>query len=69
MVDTGMATAPMQANAQFGSAMTIGDFDHNGTTDLAVGLPGQTVGGVAAAGAVQVLFGASVSIFSDGFEE
>jgi len=68
MVEAGMATAPMQANAKFGSAMTIADFNLDGTTDLAVSLPGQTVGDFSAAGAVQILFGAPVSIFSDGFE-
>jgi hypothetical protein len=35
------------------------DFDHDGFGDLAVGVPGEGVGGAAAAGAVVVLFGSA----------
>jgi hypothetical protein len=41
----------------FGSPLAIGDFDGDGFDDLAIGVPGEDVGGLAEAGAVNVLFG------------
>lgn len=41
----------------FGWALATGDFDGNGFTDLAVGVPGENVDGNANAGAVNVLYG------------
>jgi len=43
----------------FGSALAAGDFNADGFRDLAVGAPGQTVGGNASAGAVNVIYGHS----------
>jgi hypothetical protein len=40
----------------FGSSLVLGDFDKNGTLDIAVGVPGQTVGGKSEAGAVHVIY-------------
>ncbi|TAH38152.1 MAG: hypothetical protein EYC70_05895 [Planctomycetota bacterium] len=40
---------------QFGYCLAMGDFDANGQMDVAVGVPGYTVGGDADAGAVSVL--------------
>ena len=40
-----------------GFALTVGDFNADGLRDLAIGSPGRTVGGLAAAGAVNVLYG------------
>jgi hypothetical protein len=41
----------------FGSAVAAGDFDEDGFADLAVGAPGENVGGAISAGAVSVLYG------------
>jgi hypothetical protein len=42
----------------FGSALAVGDFDASGHDDLAVGVPGDRVGGPIKAGAVNVIYGA-----------
>jgi hypothetical protein len=42
---------------QFGSALTAGDFDGSGHDDLAVGVPGEDIGSIGNAGAVNVLYG------------
>jgi FKBP-type peptidyl-prolyl cis-trans isomerase len=41
----------------FGAALAVGDFNHDGIADLAIGAPGQSVGGADGAGAVYILFG------------
>ncbi len=61
----GFAVAPGQAADFLGWSLAAGDFDGDGAGDLAVGVPGDAVAGQAAAGAVQVLYGA---LFADGFE-
>lgn len=40
----------------FGWAVAAGDFDGNGFDDLAVGVPGEDIGAIESAGAVNVLF-------------
>ena len=47
----------------FGQALAAGDFDGDGAADLAVGVPGEDIGAVLSAGAVQILYGSS----PDGF--
>jgi hypothetical protein len=49
----------------FGQALATGDFDGNGCTDLAVGAPGEGIGGNDAAGAVYVFYGTP---FVDGLD-
>ena len=46
-----------EAGDGFGSALAAGDFDRDGRDDLAIGVPGETVGGHIMAGAVHVIPG------------
>ncbi len=47
---------PRESNQSFGAALAAGDFDDNGCDDLAIGVPGDSVHGAPAAGAVDVLY-------------
>ena len=51
---------------RFGSALAIGDFNGDGYADLAVGVPGEDVGRVAYAGAVNVLYGSPSGLTAEG---
>jgi hypothetical protein len=42
----------------FGQTLAAGDFNGNGVSDLAVGVPFEDVGGIVSSGAVNLLFGA-----------
>ena len=53
------------AGGAFGAAVATGDFDGDGFDDVAIGAPGQGVGGVAGAGAVTVLEGSPGGIRTD----
>jgi hypothetical protein len=52
----------------FGSSLTVGDFNHDGYDDLAVGVPYEDLGdpAVVDAGAVNVLYGSSTGIIGSG---
>ena len=50
----------------FGSALATGDFDRDGFADLAIGVPGERVGGVGRAGAVNVLYGGVAGLTGSG---
>ena len=52
----GMPDSP-NPNDAFGQALAAGDFDGNGTDDLAIGMPGEDLGTQGQAGAVTVLYG------------
>src|SRR5918996_2806929 len=50
----------------FGFALAVGDFNGDDFDDLAVGVPGESVGTVEAAGAVNVLFGSGGGLSGAG---
>ena len=50
----------------FGSALTAGDFNNNGSADLAVGVPNDNVGSILSAGAVNVLYGSANRLTGSG---
>ena len=47
----------VEADDRFGSSLVAGDFNKDGYTDLAVGVPGEDVGKVKDAGAIIILYG------------
>lgn len=47
----------VEADDRFGYALTTGDFNFDGYSDLAVGVIGETVNGVPAAGGVNIIYG------------
>jgi hypothetical protein len=52
----GMPDSPNTGD-RFGAALATGDFDGNGSDDLAIGMPGEGLGDQAEAGGVTVLYG------------
>jgi len=58
-----------EANDLFGSAIAAGDFDNDGFDDLAIGVPGETVGGQAGAGAIQILYGSASGLTTTGMRQ
>lgn len=50
----------------FGSSVAAGDFDADGHADLAIGVPGEDIGDVSGAGAVNVLYGTASGLSADG---
>jgi FG-GAP repeat len=55
-----------EAGDAFGSAVATGDFNGDIFTDLAVGVPGENVGAIADAGAVEVFYGGGGGLPSVG---
>jgi hypothetical protein len=58
-----------EPNDRFGDALAAGDFDHDGVADLAVGVPGEGLGSVQGAGAVNVLYGSAVGLTGSGSQQ
>jgi hypothetical protein len=56
----------VEAGDQFGSQLATGDFNDNGFADLAAAAPEETVGTIAEAGAVSVLYGTGGGLTSIG---
>lgn len=50
----------------FGKSVAAGDFNGDGRDDLAVGVPGEAIDGVASAGAVNVLYGSPAGLTAAG---
>jgi FG-GAP repeat len=50
----------------FGLALAAGDFNGDGFADLAVGAPGESIGSIFSAGAVNVLFGSATGLTGSG---
>jgi hypothetical protein len=50
----------------FGEALAVGDFDADGFADLAVGVPGEDIGGIADAGSVYILYGSTSGLGASG---
>jgi hypothetical protein len=48
-----------ESHDNFGAALATGDFDNDGRDDLAIGVPGETMGSKYRAGAVNILHGRS----------
>jgi hypothetical protein len=61
----GLSSLP-QGGDQFGWALAAGDFDHDGFADLGIGVPGEVVGDIPDAGAVQVLYGSADGLTGAG---
>ncbi|MFH1086086.1 MAG: FG-GAP repeat protein, partial [Chloroflexota bacterium] len=55
-----------EADERFGAALASGAVNGSTYPDLAIGVPDQTVGGLQAAGAVQMLFGSSAGLTAAG---
>ncbi len=55
----GVIAGIAEAGDRFGQALLAYDFDEDGFDDLAIGVPGEDLGGEANAGAVNVLFGSA----------
>jgi len=55
-----------EENDFFGSALTTGDFDNDGHSDLAVGVPNEDVNGKRDMGAVNVIYGSSTGLTAAG---
>lgn len=51
----------------FGSALAVGNFDGDGLPDVAIGIPGQDLGGEQGAGSVTVVYGDAGSPGAGGF--
>ncbi|MEO9295023.1 MAG: hypothetical protein ABI347_05430 [Nitrososphaera sp.] len=47
---------------RFGEAVAAGDFNKDGYTDLAVGVPGEDIGSIADAGAISVIYGSAAGL-------
>ncbi|MES2644834.1 MAG: M57 family metalloprotease [Myxococcota bacterium] len=55
-----------EADDAFGSALAAGDLDGDGYDDLVIGVPGESVGALADAGAINVLYGSSGGLSVSG---
>lgn len=61
-----LGTDTSEPGDNFGAVLAGGDFNNDGFTDLAVGVPGEDVGGVKDAGAVHFIFGTAAGLTGSG---
>ena len=64
--NTGGINGGSEAGDQFGSSLASGDFDNDGFDDVAIGVPGESIGAIAGAGAVNVIYGSASGLSSSG---
>lgn len=64
--DTGGVAGSAEVDDQFGASLASGDFNCDGVSDLAVGVPHEGTNGALSAGVVQVFHGASTGIPGGG---
>jgi hypothetical protein len=64
--DTPGVPGAAETDDGFGFALATGDFNHDTFADLAVGSPGEAVGTIAGAGAVNVLYGSASGLTGTG---
>ncbi|KAB2959602.1 MAG: hypothetical protein F9K16_12375 [Thermoanaerobaculia bacterium] len=50
----------------FGHALAVGDFDHDGFADLAIGVPFEDAGATADVGVVHVFYGSATGLLNEG---
>ncbi len=66
----GVAFGELQGAAEagdlFGASLVVGDFNHDGFDDLAIGAPGEDVGSKQEAGAVNIVFGGANGLTPSG---
>jgi FG-GAP repeat len=64
--DSGGILDGAEADDIFGWALAAGDFNGDGFADLAVGVPGESVGTISFAGVVNVLYGSGSGLSATG---
>ena len=66
--DSSWVEGVAEAGDSFGATLVCGDFDVDQFDDLAIGVPGEDVGGAVDAGAVNVLYGSNGGLTAAGNE-
>ncbi len=64
--DVSLVLGGAETGDQFGSALATGDFNRDGFDDLAIGVPNESIGAIAGAGAVSILFGSGSGLIANG---
>jgi hypothetical protein len=64
--DTSGVLGVAEKSDYFGLSLATGDFNRDGRDDLAIGVPGEDVGTIINAGAVQVLYGSKGGLTTEG---